>query len=118
MGKTVIVVDDSAYQRKTIADILINAGFDVIGEAKNGQQAVDIILDESPDLVTMDNIMPDMNGVEATEAIKKHGGKSKILMVSSVAQDKAVNDALARGVDQFLKKPFTNEALIDALNNL
>lgn len=118
MGKTIVVVDDSAYQRKTIADILTKAGFDVIGEAKNGQDAIDVVLNENPDLVTMDNIMPEMNGVDASEAIKKEGGRSKILMVSSVAQEKAVNEALSRGVDKFLKKPFTNDDLINALNSL
>lgn len=118
MGKTVVVVDDSSYQRKTISDLLTNAGFDVIGEAKNGQDAIDVVMDEKPDLVTMDNIMPQMNGVEASEAIKKEGGRSKILMVSSVAQEKAVEDALNRGVDKFLKKPFTDDELIQALNSL
>lgn len=118
MGKTVVVVDDSSYQRKTISDLLTNAGFDVIGEAKNGQDAIDVVMDEKPDLVTMDNIMPQMNGVEAAEAIKKEGGRSKILMVSSVAQEKAVEDALNRGVDKFLKKPFTDDELIQALNSL
>lgn len=118
MGKTVVVVDDSAYQRQTIANIVESAGYEVIGMAKNGVEAVDLILDEGPDLVTMDNIMPDMTGVEASEAIKKEGGRSKILMVSSVAQEKAVNDALNRGVDKFLKKPFTNDDLINALNSL
>jgi len=118
MGKTVVVVDDSAYQRKTIADILTAAGFEVVGEAKNGEIAIDVVLDESPDYVTMDNIMPGLNGVEASEAIKSEGGKSKILMVSSVAQEAAVKDALSRGVDKFLKKPFTNDELISALNSL
>ena len=118
MGKTVVVVDDSSYQRKTISDLLTNAGFDVIGEAKNGQDAIDVVMDEKPDLVTMDNIMPQMNGVEAAEAIKKEGGRSKILMVSSVAQEKAVEEALNRGVDKFLKKPFTDDELIQALNSL
>lgn len=118
MGKTVVIVDDSAYQRKTISDILNNAGFEVIGEAKNGQEAIDVILDETPDVVTMDNIMPGITGIDAAEAIKGEGGKSKILMVSSVAQESAVNDALKRGVDKFLKKPFTNEELINAIQAL
>ena len=118
MGKTVVIVDDSAYQRKVIADILTNAGLNVVGEANNGEDAIDVVLNKNPDYVTMDNIMPGLNGVEASAAIKKEGCKTKILMISSVAQEMAIKNALENGVDEFLKKPYTSDDLIEAIQSL
>ena len=118
MSKTVVIVDDSTYQRKSIATILENNGFTILGEAKDGQQTIDMVLDEEPDFVTMDNIMPGINGIDASEAIKNEGSKAKILMVSSVAQEEAVKDALSRGVDGFLKKPFEDVDLVEAIYDL
>lgn len=118
MGKTVVVIDDSAYQRKFISDILTEAGFKVIGEAKNGEDAIDVVMDLNPMLVTIDHIMPKMTGIEAVEALREENCKSKILMVSSVAQDAVITEALSKGADKFLKKPFSNEDLINELSSM
>lgn len=118
MAKTVVVVDDSAYQRKFISDILSESGFEVIGEAKNGEDAIDTIIDLKPTYVTIDHIMPKLTGIEAVSALREEGCKSKILMVSSVAQDSVITEAIKNGADKFLKKPFSNDDLISELNTM
>jgi len=70
MSKTILIVDDSGYSRSTIKGILVNAGYQVIGEAKDGVEALDKIVELDPDLVTLDNILPDMTGLEILRALK------------------------------------------------
>ena len=66
MSKTVLIVDDSLYMRTLIKNALIDAGFTVIGEAGNGESAIDLALELEPDLITLDNILPDMIAVSYT----------------------------------------------------
>lgn len=119
MRKRVVVVDDSSYQRTVIKNALTAAGFEIVGEAKNGHDAIDEIDEKQPDFVTMDQIMPgEITGVDAVRELVSAGNKAKFLMVSSVAQDSMIAEAKAAGVSQFLKKPYTEDELINALKSL
>lgn len=117
MGKTVLVVDDSMYMRTLIKDALINAGYDVIGEAANGESAIDQAMDLNPDLITLDNILPDMIGTDILRVVKgEEKLKSKVIMISAVGQESVIQEGMSIGAEDYIVKPFTTEQLVAAAN--
>lgn len=116
--KKIIVVDDSLYMRTIIKDVLSGADFEIVGEAGTGEDAIDLILDLEPDLVTLDNILPDMLGLDIIKTLKDEGSKSKILMVSAVGQQSVINTGLSLGADAYIVKPFTPEQLLESVNKI
>jgi len=116
MGKTILVVDDSLYMRTLIKDALTESGHDVVGQAANGEQAIDMGLELQPDLITLDNILPDMIGTDILKVFKEEGLESKIIMISAVGQQSVVDEGLSLGATSYIVKPFTNEQLIEAVN--
>ena len=118
MGKKVLIVDDSLYMRSIIKDALEEAGFEVIGQASNGEEAIDLALDSEPDLITLDNILPDMLGLDILKTLKEEELESKIIMISAVGQQSVVDEGMNLGLDSYLVKPFTPEQLTDAINQL
>jgi len=116
--KKIIVVDDSLYMRTIIKDALTSANFDIIGEAGTGEDAIDLILDLDPDLITLDNILPDMLGLDIIKALKDEECTSKILMISAVGQQSVINTGLALGADAYIVKPFTPEQLLSEVDKL
>lgn len=114
MQKTVLIVDDSMYMRTVIRDTLVEAGFEVVGQAANGETAIDLALELEPDLITLDNILPDMVGTDIIPVLKEEGVQSKIIMISAVGQQSVVDEGLSLGAHDYLVKPFTNEQLVDA----
>ena len=105
MPKTILVVDDAAFMRMMIRDILAREGY-VIQEAVNGRDAVEKYRECRPDLVTLDITMPEMDGVEALKAIREVDPNARVLMVSAMGQQKMIVDALESGAADFLVKPF------------
>ena len=112
MNQTVLVCDDAIFMRTMISDILSQAGFEVVGEAESGLQAVEKYRMLKPDLVTMDIVMPDMGGIEAVREICKNDPEAKILMCSAMGQQALVVEVAGRrygiGVGQvidFLEVP-------------
>ncbi|MFY0600996.1 MAG: response regulator [Cyclobacteriaceae bacterium] len=118
MSKTVLIVDDSIYMRSLIQTALVEAGYEVIGEAKDGETAIDIALEKTPDLITLDNILPDMMGFEILKVLKDQGLESKIIMISAVGQQTVINKGKELGASHYIVKPFTSEALIEAVNEV
>jgi two-component system chemotaxis response regulator CheY len=113
MKKTVLVVDDSMYMRTLIKDALIDAGYDVIGEAANGESAIDQAMALNPDLITLDNILPDMIGTDILRVIKgEEALKSKVIMISAVGQESVIQEGMEIGAEDYIVKPFTSEELI------
>ena len=97
MGVKVLVVDDAVFMRKMIGDILKKEGYEVVGEAENGKEAVDKYMELKPDLVTMDIVMPkvgDIDGIGAVKQIMEQDTKAKILMVSAMGQHALVVEAI------------------------
>ena len=90
MANKVLIVDDAAFMRMMIKDILEKNGYDVIGEASNGLVAVDLYKKEKPDVVTMDITMPDMDGIEAVKQIRAFDPNAKIIMCSAMGQQEIV----------------------------
>ena len=118
MGHTVLVCDDAIFMRTMITDILTQAGYEVIGEAESGAQAVEKYRQLKPDLVTMDIVMPDMGGIEAVRAICKDSPEAKILMCSAMGQQALVVEAIQAGAKDFVVKPFQPSRVLEAVQRL
>lgn len=111
----ILVVDDAAFMRMMIKDILSKNGFNVVGEAENGVQAVEKYEELQPDLVTMDITMPEMDGITALKKIKETNPNAKILMCSAMGQQAMVIDAIQAGAKDFIVKPFQADRVIEAI---
>ncbi|MCE2742687.1 MAG: response regulator [Fluviicola sp.] len=117
--KKVLIVDDSMYMRTLINSALSATGrYEVIGQAGTGNQGIEMALEHEPDLITMDNILPDMIGIDIVKELRAEGIVSKIIMVSAVGQDDVVAEGKANGAQDYLVKPFTAEVLVERVDNL
>lgn len=116
MGKKVLIVDDSAYMRSVIKSALVKEGYEVVGEAEDGETAIDLALGLNPDLITLDNILPDMIGLEIIKVLHEEQLSSKVIMVSAVGQQTMLNKGIELGAAAYLLKPFTSESLIETVN--
>lgn len=116
MSKTVLIVDDSLYMRTVIKDALTNAKFTVVGQAANGESAIDLAIELQPDVITLDNILPDMLGLDVLKVLKEEGIEAQIVMISAVGQQSVVEEGLRLGAKDYIVKPFTSEQLIDVIN--
>lgn len=115
MGKKVLIVDDSLYMRTIIKDTLTAAGYEIVGQAANGESAIDLALELQPDLITLDNILPDMLGLDILKALKQEALESRIIMISAVGQQSVVDEGMKLGLDDYIIKPFTTEQLVAAI---
>lgn len=113
--KNVMVVDDAAFMRMMLKDILTGAGYNVIGEAENGAVAVNKYKELSPDLVLMDITMPEMDGVSAVKKIRGLDPGAKIIMCSAMGQQAMVLESIQAGAKDFVVKPFQAERIIEAV---
>ena len=118
MNQTVLVCDDAIFMRTMISDILSQAGFEVVGEAESGLQAVEKYRMLKPDLVTMDIVMPDMGGIEAVREICKDDPQAKILMCSAMGQQALVVEAIQAGAKDFVVKPFQPSRVLEAVQRV
>lgn len=114
----VLIVDDAAFMRMMIKDILQKNGFEVVGEASNGIEAVNLYKKEKPDVVTMDITMPDMDGIEAVREIKAFDSEAKIIMCSAMGQQSMVMDAIKSGAKDFIVKPFQSDRVLEAIRKV
>jgi two-component system chemotaxis response regulator CheY len=118
VSHTVLVCDDAIFMRTMIGDILNQAGFEVVGEAESGLQAVQKYRELKPDLVTMDIVMPDMGGIEAVREICKQDPEAKILMCSAMGQQALVVEAIQAGAKDFVVKPFQPSRVLEAVQRV
>lgn len=116
LAKTVLITDDTAFMRMTLKNVIQKNGFNVVGEAADGEEAVAKYAELRPDLVTMDITMPKMDGITAIKEIMKIDPNAKIIVCSAMGQKPMVIDALNAGAKDFLVKPFDAERVIEALN--
>lgn len=115
MGARILVVDDAAFMRMMLKDILSKNGFEVVGEAENGQKAVEKWQELRPDLTTMDITMPEMDGISAVKEIKKVDANAKVIMCSAMGQQAMVIEAIQSGARDFIVKPFQPDRVIEAV---
>jgi len=111
----VLVVDDAAFMRMMLKDILLKGGFEIAGEAMNGAEAVRLYQELKPDLVTMDITMPEVDGIAAVKEIKKIDPNAKVVMVSAMGQQAMVIEAIQAGASDFIVKPFQPDRVLEAL---
>lgn len=113
MGKRVLVVDDAIFMRAMLKDIFSGAGYEVVGEACHGLEAIERYKELKPDLTTMDVVMPLKNGIEATREILKFDPKAVIVMCSALGQESLVMEAIEAGASDYVRKPPKAEEVLD-----
>lgn len=116
--KKVLIVDDAAFMRVSIKNMLTKNGYEVIGEAENGKVAIQKYQELSPDIVTMDITMPEMDGLASLKQILSINPTASIVMVSAMGQEGMVREAVLAGAKGFIVKPFKEDVILSALGNL
>ena len=116
--KKVLIVDDAAFMRVSIKNMLTKNGYEVIGEAENGKVALQKYQDLTPDVVTMDITMPEMDGLTSLKKILALDPGANIVMISAMGQESMVREAVLAGAKGFIVKPFKEDVIIAAFNNL
>jgi len=117
--KKVLIVDDAAFTRNMLKNIISKVGeIEIIGEASNGFEAISLYKKLNPDLVTMDLVMPEKGGIEATEEILKINPKALIVVVSALGQEALVLEAAKKGAKDFIQKPFKTEQILEVMDRI
>lgn len=115
MSKKILIVDDAAFMRMMIKDILTKNGYEIVGEAQDGREAVEKYKELEPDLVTMDITMPEMDGITALKEIKQIDPDAVVIMCSAMGQQAMVIDAIQAGAKDFIVKPFQADRVLEAI---
>lgn len=115
MSTTIMVVDDSPFASKQIKDIVEDIGYEVIGYAKDGEEAIELYKELKPDIVILDIIMPGLNGLETAEILKKQDPAVKILMLSSLCDAGTMEEVKSIGVKHLIPKPLEADVLLASL---
>ena len=118
MGKRVMVVDDTKFMRMLLMNILKPAGFEVVGEAEDGVQAMEMYRKLKPDLVTMDIVMPNLTGLEALKGIRSEFPDARIIMCTALGQEAMVKEALTNGAKGYIVKPFKGPRVLEEVNKV
>lgn len=118
MAKNILICDDAAFMRMMIKDILTKNGYNIAGEAENGQKAVEKYNETKPDLVMMDITMPEMDGIQALKKIKEVDADAKIIMCSAMGQQAMVIESIQSGAKDFIVKPFNADRIVQTVNTI
>lgn len=116
MSKRVLVCDDSMLMRKMVGDCLAEDGWEVVGEAANGQEAIDRYRELKPDAMTLDIVMPETDGLYALPRIVAFDPQAKVVVVSALGQTTMISEAIRNGAQDFIVKPFMPEQLQQTMN--
>jgi len=118
MALRVMIVDDALFMRNILKEIFVRAGYEVVAEAENGETAPALYLENRPDLVTMDIVMPRKSGVEALQEIMASDPDACVVMVSALGQDSLVLEAVEAGAKDFIVKPFKEANVLDIVRRV
>jgi two-component system chemotaxis response regulator CheY len=118
MANGILVVDDAAFMRMMIKDVLSKNGYTVAGEAENGAKAIEKYKELQPELVIMDITMPEVDGIQAVKEIKKGDPNAKIIMCSAMGQQAMVIESIQAGARDFIVKPFQADRVIEAVKKV
>lgn len=116
--KRVLIVDDAAFVRMAIRTILEKNGYEIVGEAGDGNAAVAKYKELKPDFITLDITMPNMDGIETLKAIRAFDKNAVVIMVSALGQERYIKDAVLNGAKYFLVKPFKEENVIETIKKI
>ncbi|MBS3816861.1 MAG: response regulator [Candidatus Thermoplasmatota archaeon] len=117
MPKSVLIVDDTNFMRKVLRD-LISEHYDIVGEAADGEECLKMMEEHDPDLITLDVIMPEMDGLEALPKIKEKDEEQKVIMVTSVGQHEKITEAMNNGAGGYIVKPFDEEKVLEEIEKV
>lgn len=115
MAKRIMIVDDAAFMRMMLKNILTKGGYEIAGEAQDGAEAVEKYATIHPDLIIMDITMPNLDGIEALKKIKSTDENARIIMCSAMGQEAMVVEAIKSGAIDFIVKPFQGDRLLAAI---
>jgi two-component system chemotaxis response regulator CheY len=118
VSQTVLICDDAIFMRTMVGDILQKAGFQVVGEAETGVQAIQKYQELKPDLVTMDIVMPELGGIDAVREICRQDPAARVLMCSAMGQQALVVEAIQAGARDFVVKPFVPTRVLEAVRRV
>jgi two-component system chemotaxis response regulator CheY len=118
MSATVLIVDDAVFMRNILRAIIKDKGYTVVAEAASGIEAMRNLHDHNPDIVILDIILPDVNGLDLLGSILKDRPQTKVAICSSIGQEQTIKKALDHGAKAFIQKPFTPEKVLVALGSL
>lgn len=118
MAVRLLVVDDAMIIRELIKEAAADAGFEVVGEAANGQEAIDRYQKLQPDVVTLDLVMPKFDGLHALAGILALDPQAKVIVVSALEQTTILKDAFRKGAADFITKPFDKKLLVATIENV
>ncbi|MFH1440669.1 MAG: response regulator [Candidatus Omnitrophota bacterium] len=118
MAKRILIVDDAAFMRMTLRNLLVKEGYEIIGEAETGEDGVEKYGRLKPDLVTMDMVMLGEGGINAVKTIISKNPDAKILMVSAMGQQALIVDAIQAGAKGFIIKPFKAEEVVAEMKRI
>ena len=118
MAKNILICDDAAFMRMMIKDILTKNGYNVVGEAENGEKAIAAYTEHNPDLVLMDITMPELDGIGALKGIKEKDPDANVIMCSAMGQQVMVIEAIQSGAKDFIVKPFQAERVLEAVKKV
>ena len=118
MGKKVMLVDDTKFMRMMLANILKPKGYEIVAEAGDGLEAVEKYNSLKPDVVTMDIVMPNMDGIEAVRNITSSDGNAKVIMVTAVGQESKVKEAIEAGARGYIVKPFQAPQVLEEVEKV
>lgn len=116
--KRILIVDDSFYMRTMLKNMLSDAGYEIVGEAPNGQTALELARETRPDLITLDVILPDNTGLEVLKGIRQEQPDQKVVIVSAVGQEVIVNEAMEYGAKAYIVKPFSEENVLEVVSKV
>ena len=114
----IMIVDDAAFMRTLLKNILFPKGYEIAGEADNGAVAVDKYKELKPDLVTMDIVMPNVNGIDALKQIKEFDPNAKVIMCTAVGQENMVRAAIMSGAKGYIVKPFQAPKVLEEVQKV
>jgi two-component system chemotaxis response regulator CheY len=115
MAINVLIVDDLAFIKIVLRDILEKSGFRVVGEASNGEEAITLYQDKRPDVVLMDITMPGMDGLTALKKIREIDGEARVIICSALGQQRLIVQAIQLGAKDFIVKPFQPQRVVSSL---
>jgi two-component system chemotaxis response regulator CheY len=116
--KRVLITDDALFMRVTLKNMLTKSGYEVVGEASNGRESVEMYKSLKPDLVTMDITMPEMDGISAVREIKQFDTNAKVIMCTAMGQKNMVMEAVQAGAKDFIVKPFQPDKVLESVQKL
>ena len=116
MKAKILIADDSAYMRSILKDLLLRNGYDVIGEAENGREVIELYGKLKPDVIAMDIMMPEMSGIQALKEIKENYPEARVVMSAAMGQQHLVVEAIRAGAADFFIKPVQAERVVEAID--